>query len=259
MFKHIALASVASVVGGLAVQGSAIAGQPLLGGMAASYFTFANGDQDTGGAQCCSTSTITSNSVVLSTLGPDGLPLYNPAYIGPNGGLSDVNSNGELTWWSPADNANVSALAPSASLPAIVPVPFNTVTDYFVPGQGGDSPDYLMAKFTTTLILPSNGNVTFNLASDDDTFLYVDGKLVDENGGVHAIGSAISNTLLLGGGSHSMVLFYADRDNVQAGLVFSGSFSAVPEPATWALMLAGFAGLGGAALRRKNVTGRAIA
>jgi fibro-slime domain-containing protein len=133
---------------------------------------------------------------------------------------------------------------PSVTLPAVVPVPFDTQNDYFVPGQGSDSPDYLTAVFNSTLILPSAGNVTFNLASDDDSFLYIDGNLVDENGGVHAIGSAISNTVLLGGGSHSLELFYADRDNVQAGLQFSGSFSAVPEPATWALMLAGFAGVG---------------
>jgi hypothetical protein len=110
VLKHITLATVASVIGGLALQGSATAGVPLTGGMNAIYFTLANGDADTGSAQCCSTSTISNNSVILGTLGPDGLPLYNPAYSGPNGGLSDVNGSGELTWWSPADNSNVAVL-----------------------------------------------------------------------------------------------------------------------------------------------------
>src|SRR5690348_9637650 len=58
------------------------------------YFTVTPGGDFQ--SECCST----VGDLVQSQLGPNGLPVYNPSSSNP-WTLVDLDSNGELTWWSP--------------------------------------------------------------------------------------------------------------------------------------------------------------
>jgi hypothetical protein len=94
--------------------------------------------------------------------------------------------------------------------------------------------------------------VSFTLGSDDDSFIYVDGVLFGQNPGVHGVSTVTFDSPNLTAGSHSIEVFYADRQNVEAHLSLNLAANStgvvitpgVPEPATWAMMLLGFGGLG---------------
>ena len=209
----------------------------------ATYYTIPEtGDPDFGNVPCCNfVFTDNANGEVKGgALGVDGLPLYNTAFGGP--ALSDVNSNGELTWWSGT---------PTGSGSVNVPIGQNL----FPPnGLGGDDGSgFQTATFAGTLNAAGTEKVTFNLSADDDAFLAVDGNIVLQDGGVHPLDpTGVSVTQILAGGSHSVEIFYADRHTVAAALDFSESITAVPEPASWAMMLVGFGGLGVAMRSRRK-------
>jgi fibro-slime domain-containing protein len=209
--------------------------------LTANYFKVASGDPDFQ-TQCCST----VSDLVLSSLGPDGLPVLNPATTNPFT-INDLTGAGgnEINWWRAADHV--------ATGTVVVPIHDSHM---FPPDgsdpSGNDSAGFLTAIFTGTLSLPTASTVTFHLGADDDAFLFVDGLLVDSLGGVHADVSLPVSTSLLTAGDHSLTLFYADRYQTQAQLDFSLDtagvtlHSGVPEPAAWAMMCLGFFGLGGA-------------
>ena len=95
-------------------------------------------------------------------------------------------------------------------------------------------------------VTPAGGSVTFSLGSDDDAWVFLNGQLVVDNGGVHALATARLRDDLEPG-TNTVEVFMADRHVVQAGLYFDADVTlnpAVPEPSTWAMMLCGFAGLG---------------
>lgn len=202
--------------------------------------------------QCCST----VSNYVLSNLGPDGLPVYNPAHSGgPN--LTDLNGINELTWWSPSMNSRVTATGSGT-----VTLPFSDNT-FFVPNGTGtnNANSFLTAIFSGVMTLPVAETVNFTFSADDDMFLFVDGQSVGQVGGVHPVTGANVTTSLLSAGSHTFTAFYADRNVVAAeanlnitteGLTVTPP---VPEPATWAMMLLGFCGIGIAMRRRKSRSG----
>ena len=209
----------------------------------ATYYTIPEtGDPDFGNVPCCNF-VFTNNAngeVKGGALGVDGLPLYNAGYGGP--ALSDVNGNGELTWWSGKSTGGGSLNLPIGK-------------NLFTPNGTGtdDNEGFQTATFTGTLNAPGTEKVTFNLSADDDAFLAVDGNIVLQDGGVHPLDpTGVSVTELLSGGSHSVEIFYADRHTVAAALDFSESITAVPEPASWAMMLVGFGGLGVAMRSRRK-------
>ena len=130
----------------------------------------------------------------------------------------------------------------------------------FYPSGTGDNNN---AFFETALLsggftLGSASTISFNLQSDDDSFIYVDNKLIGQNPGIHATTGTDFTSGLLGVGSHDIDIFYADRQHVAAFLSVSLNTSGVvitplgtPEPATWGLMLVGFGGLGAMMRRRR--------
>lgn len=186
-----------------------------------------------------------------SSLGTYGLPVGT--------GVSDLGGgDSEITWWSPALNPNVT---PDGTGTVSLPIAQNM---YYPHATGGDDGTYFeTAILTGDFTLASQSTVSFDLGSDDDSFIYVDGTLIGQNPGIHGVTTVDFTSGLLSAGSHDIQVFYDDREQTGAflSLTLDASSSGivitappgVPEPATWGLMVVGFGGLG-AALRRRRST-----
>ena len=122
---------------------------------------------------------------------------------------------------------------------------------------GNDSSLYRAVHWTSLFSAP--GAVSFSLGADDHAWLFIDGKLAVDNGGVKPVG-VVSNSgpLALGAGNHTLDLFFADVHMSQSAISFScdgcADPSAVPEPATLLLFGTTMVGLG--SVLRNRLKGR---
>lgn len=78
--------------------------------------------------------------------------------------------------------------------------------------------DFFYARWTGTIRIPAEGQYTFSLISDDGSRLFIDGKLVVDNGGAHAM-EEVSGNVQLRAGDHVLKLEYFEKD-IDAGCVF---------------------------------------
>lgn len=238
--RHLGLAAMAAMAcAGLAASSTAWASNTL----SATYYTV-RGDPAFA-TQCCGT----YPDMVTGTLGPDGLPVLNtgasdiPASFMTTL-IADTNAFGELPWWTPGPHV-------TASGSGTISLPFSS-TSMFPPAAtlgGNDANGFLSAMFTGQFTLATNSTVNFSLGADDDAFFYVDNTLVNSIGGVHADTPAPVTTTTLGAGTHTIKLFYDDRQPSAAALDFNLTSEgitivpSVPEPATFALFGVGLAGV----------------
>ncbi|HWY61714.1 MAG TPA: PEPxxWA-CTERM sorting domain-containing protein [Rhizomicrobium sp.] len=183
----------------------------------------------------------TPNVALGSVLGPNGLPVASAPF-----GVNDIGVGNQITWWSPTLNTHVVQTGMGT-----ITLPF--ASNMYAPNSTGfnDSSFFETAVFNGTFSLASASTVEFQLGSDDDSFIYVDGTLFGQNPGVHGVTNVDFTSPTLGAGNHSIEVFYADRENTGAYLslnllsdVVISPPSGVPEPTTWAMFLVGFGGLG---------------
>lgn len=119
--------------------------------------------------------------------------------------------------------------------------------------------DSFGADSMATINVTAAGNYTFTLNSDDGSQAFIDGALVVDDGGSHGPATATGSTFLTVGTHHLEVQFFeccGGPSGVDFTLPSGVSYVAVPEPATWAVMLIGFTGMG-AVLRRRVALKRA--
>jgi hypothetical protein len=94
-------------------------------------------------------------------------------------GISDLNpAINDITWWSPNLNSNVSLTGSG-----IIGLPY--ASNMYPPNSTGrnDSTAFETAVFAGSFTLSSTQGVEFQLGSDDDSFIYVDGKLAGQEPG----------------------------------------------------------------------------
>jgi hypothetical protein len=238
MKLRIASAAFAAAVTLTAGSGAALADNPVTATLSATYFEVlgTSGDPDFNTSN-------TPNVALGSTLGPDGLPVVtSPA------GINDVGAGNQITWWSPTLNSNVTSTGTGT-----ITLPFSS--NMYAPNSTGtnDGTFFETAFFKGNFTLSSPEAVEFQLGSDDDSFIYVDGVLIGQNPGVHGVTNVDFTSAVLPAGLNSIEVFYADREQTGAflslnlettGVVITPPGGTVPEPSTWAMLLVGFAGLG---------------
>ncbi len=233
--------------------------------MAATYYTIGETDQDTNHLAIG-----VFNNEVQSTLGVDGLPILNTAPYGCTSNCftatplpADLTASGEITWWSPALNKGGSGGASD-----VIETGTGTVTlpyanaNFYPPNAAGanDANGFQAAVFATTLVVPTTESISFSVGADDTAFVYLDGSIVCDLGGLHADSPGTCTTSVLAPGDHSLELFAADLERTGAALSFSVTTAnvtgaPVPEPSTWLVFLAGLFGFGFCEFRRRRGTG----
>lgn len=75
-------------------------------------------------------------------------------------------------------------------------------------------------KWTGYIIIPETGSYWFRLSSDDGSWLFIDGTLEIDNGGIHAP-RTVDGAAILSEGLHEIVIDFYETANTQCGIVFS--------------------------------------
>lgn len=188
-----------------------------------------------------------STNYVSSTLGADGLPVFNPGFTASSGTVYAPNSiyrnaSDELLYWSPSNPNGGHVIADGTGTISLSSTPVSM----FAPGANGNDSTYEETAIISGYFTVPTGDtdsVTFRVGADDSAYVYVDGSLVESLGGIHANTAVPSNTIVYGPGTHQIELFYADRDPTNAALSFTDSdnlaITSQPVPELGTILLLG--------------------
>ena len=97
-------------------------------------------------------------------------------------------------------------------------------------GLPGD-PNYFAVHWEGRFYVDADMTYTYNMGSDDDSWLFIDNRLVLDLGGVHKL-SWISYDLYLSKGIHDIDIFFAERRSAGSAfmLKFFSDLYSIPEP-----------------------------
>jgi hypothetical protein len=213
------------------------------------YTQVAAGDPDFGSAP-----EILPVGLVQSQLGPDGLPVLTAAGIATLG-TSDINpTTDELLWWSPGQNDPYVSYDLNPVEVDSLPMAFGYPNPWYPTGQSSDESYFRTVHWEGTFDLATAGSISLDVSVDDDSWIYIDGTLVNED----HYGFTSDTTTDLSAGEHSINIFYDDRQPIYDAfnLTSSVTLSPVPEPGAVPLFAAGAFGLLVCGWhRQKNIAG----
>ena len=124
-----------------------------------------------------------------------------------------ISTTNEITWWDPSLNSGVVETGTGFdSLPY--------ASNMYAPDSTGpnDATYYETAILQGTFSLSAEQSVTFQVGSDDDTFIYVDGTLIGLEPRHPRQRDADFTASNLAAGTHTVEIFYDDRDQSGANL-----------------------------------------
>ena len=161
-----------------------------------------------------------------------------------------MNGSGELNWWSVGTDRVADGSPTSIAFGNV-----HHASNFFPTGHNSNSSAFRTARWSGTWNAVAPTLFSGSLEADDDAWLFINGQLVIDNGGVKGMGNASSvSNYLVGAGANRIDLFFADRNTVQSGIKFTQSFTTtVPEPSTYALLGTAFLALVVVARRRRTV------
>jgi hypothetical protein len=108
-------------------------------------------------------------------------------------------------------------------------------SDSFVGAWRGSPPDAFSVAWTGAVIAPQPGTYTFATVSDDGSSVYVDRRLVVDNGGHHSALTA-AGSIELSRGAHTLLVLYAQEGGAYAfDLLWGRDGSRLEAVPAWAL------------------------
>ncbi len=171
------------------------------------------------------------SGLVNSTLSSNFLPTVST--FGMNrttgsGGIKDVNANGELLWWGAHTATAGNVTFDKSQTDTVATLASAYASNFYPTGKANNSTGYRAVHWQGTFNQNAVGSVTFTLGPDDDSWLFLDGQLVVDDGGVHANQSAQNVLNNISIGSHRIDLFFADRHTTGSGITFNSSVVLTP-------------------------------
>lgn len=100
-----------------------------------------------------------------------------------------------------------------------------------IPSEKEGDPAHFAVHWTARVIATEEGTYQFSVASDDDAWVFLNGQLILDRGGVHAL-SGQTTSINLDRGTHNLDIYFADRYVVQSGLVFRPDARLMAVPGT---------------------------